>query len=94
MAKLKELFTVKDNGPKDKITGLIVLFLYTAGIIFITSFHELWFDETQAWLIAKSASYKEIFTYIPHYEGHPPLWHLILAVFAKTALLLSLRLKR
>ncbi len=77
------MFTVKDNGPKDRITGLIVLFLYTAGIIFINSFHELWFDETQAWQIAKCASYKEIFTYIPHYEGHPPLWHLILSVFAK-----------
>ena len=93
MAKLKELFTVKDNGPKDKITGLIVLFLYTAGIIFITSFHELWFDETQAWLIAKSASYKEIFTYIPHYEGHPPLWHLILAVFAKNGAPVEFTLK-
>ena len=93
MAKLKELFTVKDNGPKDKITGLIVLFLYTAGIIFITSFHELWFDETQAWQIAKSASYKEIFTYIPHYEGHPPLWHLILSVFAKNGAPVEFTLK-
>ncbi len=72
---------------------MIVLAVYTVGLIVISSFHELTFDETQAWLIAKSASYKDILTYIPHYEGHPPLWHLILSVFAKSGAPVDLSLK-
>ena len=90
---MSENKTARKNEKKDLITGLIVLFLYTAGIIFISSFHELWFDETQAWLIARCASYKEMFTYIPHYEGHPPLWHLLLSVFAKNGAPVDFTLK-
>ncbi|MDD6269332.1 MAG: hypothetical protein PUA84_04675, partial [Oscillospiraceae bacterium] len=41
-------------------------------------FHEPWFDEAQAWLIGRDASLYDILFVIPHYEGHPPLWHLIL----------------
>lgn len=78
---------------KDKLTDLFVLCLYAAGIIFVSCFHELWFDETQAWLIARCASYKEMFTYIPHYEGHPPLWHLLLSVFAKNGAPVDFTLK-
>ena len=78
---------------KELFTGLAVLFIYTAALTFVVCFHELWFDETQAWLIAKSASYKEILTYIPHYEGHPPLWHLILSVFAKNGAPVDITLK-
>ncbi|HNZ98871.1 hypothetical protein [Ruminococcus sp.] len=68
---------------KSFFMGLTVLAAYTIGLIVISCFHELWFDETQAWLIAKCASYKEMLTVVPHYEGHPPLWHLLLSVFAK-----------
>ena len=46
-------------------------------------FHEPWFDEAQSWAIARSGTIKEILFEIPHYEGHPPLWHLILVPFAK-----------
>lgn len=41
-------------------------------------FHEPWFDEAQAWLIGRDASLYDILFVIPHYEGHPPMWHLIL----------------
>ncbi len=78
---------------KDIRTGFAVLLLYAALIAFIDFFHEPWFDETQAWLIARCASYREIFTYIPHYEGHPPLWYLILSVFAKSGAPFELSLK-
>lgn len=78
---------------KELFTGAAVLFIYTAALSFVVCFHELWFDETQAWLIAKSASYKDILTYVPHYEGHPPLWHLILSVFAKNGAPVDLTLK-
>ena len=82
-----------ESRKKDLLAGLIVLAIYTAGLIVISCFHELTFDESQAWLIAKCASYKEILTYIPHYEGHPPLWHLILSVFAKNGVPVDLSLK-
>lgn len=48
--------------------------------------HEPWFDEAQAWVIAKEASWSEIFFYIPHYEGHPPLWHIILKLVSYTGI--------
>ena len=41
-------------------------------------FHETWYDEVQAYLIARDASLHDIMLYLTHYEGHPPLWHLIL----------------
>lgn len=84
---------VKRSERKISASDVFVLILYIAGIIFVTSFHELWIDDSQAWLIAKCASYKELFTYIPHYEGHPPLWHLILAVFAKNGAPIDFTLK-
>ena len=61
----------------------IVLVLFSASFIVVSFFHEPWYDEAQAWLIAKDASLKEILFIVPHYEGHPPLWHLILAIPAK-----------
>jgi len=71
----------------------ICLFLFLAAYGVITSFHEPWFDEAQAWQIAKCASLKEILFKLPHYEGHPPLWHLILAVPAKSGVPFEIGLK-
>jgi hypothetical protein len=40
--------------------------------------HELWGDELQAWLIARhSGSLSDLFVNM-RYEGHPPLWYLLL----------------
>lgn len=69
------------------------LLLFAAAYIVITVFHEPWFDEAQAWQIAKCASLKEILFELPHYEGHPPLWHLILAVPAKLGVPYEIGLK-
>ena len=74
------------NLIKNKKTECIVLLIYLVGLIVISAFHESWFDEAQAWEIARCASLKEIFTVVPHYEGHPPLWHLILVPFAKSGM--------
>lgn len=60
-----------------------VLLMYCALHLFMTLFHEPWYDEAEAWQIARCASAKDILFTIPHYEGHPPLWHLILAIPAK-----------
>lgn len=79
MNKFKEAALSKKTGKAE----LITLIIYTVGIVIIGLFHEVWFDEAQAWQIARCASLKEMIFEIPHYEGHPPLWYLILAVFAK-----------
>lgn len=63
---------------------ILSLIIYVLGVSVISYFHEPWFDEAQAWQIARTASLKEILFSIPHDEGHPQLWHLILCLFAKT----------
>lgn len=73
----------------DKRTGRtewIVLAVWVVLVCIIRHFHEPWFDETQAWQIARFASVKELLTEVEHYEGHPPLWHLLLMPFAKAEL--------
>ena len=78
---------VKLSGNVEKITGrtpeIIVSLLYAVLHFVISFFHEPWYDEAVAWQIAKCASVKDILFTLPHYEGHPPLWHLILLPFAK-----------
>lgn len=72
---------------------IIVLCLYAGLLAIVAYFHEPWFDEAQSWLIARAASVKEMFFYIPHYEGHPPFWWLILAPFAKAGLPYEITIK-
>lgn len=62
---------------------LLVLIAYVVCAVVVGIFHESWFDEAQAWNIAKSASYHDIIFKVCHYEGHPPLWYLLLSPFAK-----------
>ena len=63
-----------------------VFALYCAVVITGAVVHEPWWDEAQAWLIARDASPVELFTHVVRYEGHPPLWFLILAIPAKLGL--------
>lgn len=72
---------------------VVVLFLYSALLIVIMYFHEPWFDEAQSWLIARDASLQDIIFTIPHYEGHPPFWWLLLAIPAKTGLPYEISIK-
>jgi hypothetical protein len=71
------------EGITNKSPEILVLIIYFIGRIVVGFFHEPWYDEAVAWQIAKSASLYDIIFEIPHYEGHPPLWHLILLPFAK-----------
>lgn len=95
-SSLKKLFDVLNNAgdglyklykKTESISGqlpeIIAILLYNVLHIVVSIFHEPWFDEAVAWQIAKCASVKDIIFTLPHYEGHPPLWHLILLPFAK-----------
>lgn len=70
---------------KKKISTEWIAFLFFIVLYIVVSvFHEPMYDEAQAWMIARDASWFDLIFEIPHYEGHPPFWHLILALFAKS----------
>ena len=50
-------------------------------VLILSVFHEPWLDELQPWGVSKDSLYNILFV-IPHYEGHPPLWSLILKIFS------------
>ncbi len=62
----------------------VVLCLYTIMVSLVATFHEPWYDEAQSYLIAKCASIYEMIFILPHYEGHTPLWWLLLVPFARS----------
>ena len=66
-----------------RLPEMAALALYVVLLCVVSAFHEPWFDEAQAWQIAKCAPIRDILFSIPHYEGHPPLWHLLLSLPAK-----------
>ena len=47
--------------------------------------HELWRDEANVWLIARSLTPRQLFMEIK-YQGHPCLWYLLVMPFAKAGL--------
>ncbi|MCR5599926.1 MAG: hypothetical protein K6G33_04180 [Ruminococcus sp.] len=63
---------------KDLITAVVVTVIVNIIVIVGLYFHEPWFDEAQAYLIARDSSLHDIILHWTHYEGHPPLWHLLL----------------
>ncbi len=66
------------------LTGITWLLYGMINLIMVLR-HEPWRDEAQAWLISKDLSVLGIFQQMK-YEGHPCLWHLLLAPFSKSSL--------
>lgn len=66
-----------------KVPEILALLFYAAAHLGMALVHEPWFDEAEAWQIARCVSLRTLFLETTHYEGHPPLWHLILMPFAK-----------
>ncbi len=66
-----------------KAPEILALLIYAAAHLCMALVHEPFFDEAEAWQIARSASLKTLLLETTHYEGHPPLWHLILMPLAK-----------
>ncbi len=78
---------------KDKLAewGAMILFVVLSVVLFV--YHEPWYDEIQAWMVATDASIGEMIWQLPHFEGHPPFWTLILALFAKTGVPMEIGLR-
>jgi hypothetical protein len=58
--------------------GLLVVVLLLAAVVSAVTIHAhaMWFDELQAWNIARAShSLGDLFSHL-RYEGHPPLWYL------------------
>ncbi|MDQ6746821.1 MAG: hypothetical protein M3010_01750, partial [Candidatus Dormibacteraeota bacterium] len=60
-----------------------VIAAYAAGLAVVIPRHEPWFDEAQAWLVARDSTLSELLATRMRYEGSPPLWHLLLMPAAK-----------
>jgi hypothetical protein len=52
--------------------------IYTAALAAVVAHHEMWRDEMQAWLLARDSPSPLGLLHAMRYEGHPPLWHLLL----------------
>jgi hypothetical protein len=70
----------RDRSRVAWIAGFVV---YSVLIALIIPKHEPWFDEIQAWLIARDSNPVNLFGRLA-YEGQPGLWHLILMLPART----------
>ena len=63
--------------------ALVVTGAYALLLAALLSQHEMWADEIQAWLLARdSDGIAELLANLK-YEGHPPLWHLLLMPLAR-----------
>ena len=82
----------KMNVPKYLVEVIAFgVFLILSVVMFV--YHEPWYDEIQAWMVASDASFGEMIFTLPHYEGHPPIWTLILSIFAKTGVPMEIGLR-
>lgn len=64
-------------------TQLVALLAYSVILVAASAVHTFWRDESQAWLIARASSGLHSLLHNSRYEGHPPLWFLILYVITR-----------
>lgn len=64
--------------PKPRAIELGALLAFSVAVAVGLHQHSMWFDETQSWAIARSSSSLADLFHNLAYEGHPPLWHLVL----------------
>lgn len=62
------------------------LALFAIWVVIVGAAHEPWFDEAQAWLIARDSSLYDLFAQRVRYEGTPGLWHLTLWIAIRLGL--------
>ncbi|WP_176590844.1 hypothetical protein [Sphingobium sp. EM0848] len=63
-----------------------MLAIYGIWILYVGHQHEHWFDEAQAWLLARDSSLWQLLAERIRYEGSPGLWHLILWIVIRCGL--------
>jgi hypothetical protein len=68
---------------RERVALLASLGLYIALLAATIPRHQPWADEAQAWQIARSNSFIELFRTAIHYEFSPGLWHALLWVLVR-----------
>lgn len=63
----------------------LLLAVFVAAVVILAFRHEPWFDEWQAWLIARDSSSLGGVLTNSRYEGHPPLWYFLLWVVSRVS---------
>src|ERR1700677_2415057 len=59
------------------VPEMVTLGLYVGLLIWAFPHHEPWADEAQAWQIARTLPFAQMF-HLLSYEGHPGLWYILL----------------
>jgi hypothetical protein len=59
---------------------------YACWVLIVGAHHEHWFDEAQAWLLARDNSLFDLMAHRVRYEGSPGLWHGLLWLLIRAGL--------
>src|SRR5687768_1864769 len=68
-----------------RIANFVVVLCYAAIIFAVSLKHENWSDEADAWLVARDASFLDLYHLTPE-MGTPALWYLLLMPLAKSGM--------
>jgi hypothetical protein len=72
-----------DRRP-DAVFAALVVCAYLPVALFAITHHEMWRDELHCWLVARDSATPWDVVLNRAYDGHPPLWYLLLWVLEKT----------
>ncbi len=78
---------------KPYLTEILTLLLYAGFLLLVMLYHEPWFDEAQAWMIAKDSCFITLIKSVTHYEGNPPIWFIALMPIAKSGVPFEIGIK-
>lgn len=71
------------KGGRGELALLLIYMMLGAAGLFV---HEMWRDEVQAWMLAHDSPSVAALLANLKYEGHPPLWHLLLYALSHVGL--------
>jgi len=77
--------TARADG-RNPLLQALALAVYAAWVIWVGLHHEAWFDEMQAWLLARDNDLVTLIGTYARYEGTPGLWHGVLWVATRAGL--------
>lgn len=77
---------VPADAPAERGRAVIVLGLFAATLAIVGPRHEPWFDEAQAWLIARDTTLWDLLAHKVRYEGSPGLWHALLWLLSRAGM--------
>jgi hypothetical protein len=69
-----------ETRPQARVAEAAILGAFVFVVAVGIAVHEPWFDEAQSWLLARDSSLGDLLNTYLRYEGHPPLWYLLLKI--------------